>query len=196
LADDGSKKQRITREILRDWYQFIYLKTMAHHLGVYLMAVDIPNNSFAQIAGRHAEDASMTLAGKITGTLGEMPFTRFVSFRYECRSAIARWQECGPSTAKRLRTFRTKTISYLIEQSRAERDLANDAKNVLKGTIIASTLALASALVDTFWSTSNTPIWLIICVAWGLAVIPNLIDAMQWIAGVESSKQTVAFANT
>jgi hypothetical protein len=195
LPSDGSRNQHITREILRDWYQFIYMKTMARHLGVYLMAVNVPDNSFVQIAGQHSQDTSMTLAGKITDTLGEMPFIRFTSFRYECRSAIRRWQECSPSTPKRERKFRTKTISYLIEQASKERDLASDAKNVLKGTVIAALIALLTALADNIWVNGSTPIWLIVCIAWVLAIIPNIIDAAQWVMGVESSKQTVAFAN-
>lgn len=195
LRDDGSDCQRITRAILHDWYQFIYMKTLAHHLGVSLMAVNVPDNSFVQIAGQNSQDTSMTLAGKITDTLGEMPFVRFTSFRYECRSAIKRWQDCGSSTPKRERKHRTKTISYLIEQAQNERDLTTDAKSILKGTALAALIALITALVDNLWTNGSTPVWMIVCIAWVLAIMPNLIDAVQWIAGVESSKQTVAFAN-
>ncbi|MCI1211648.1 MULTISPECIES: hypothetical protein [Bifidobacterium] len=195
LRDDGSDCQCVTRAILRDWYQFIYMKALAHHLGIYLMAVNVPANSFVQIAGQGSQDTSMTLSGKITDTLGEMPFIRFTSFRYECRSAIRRWQECDPSTPRRERKYRTKTISYLIEQAQNEHDLTADAKNILKGTALAALIALITALVDNLWTNGTTPVWVIVCIAWTLAIMPNLIDAVQWIVGVESSKQTVAFAN-
>ena len=36
------EKPEMSRQLLRDWYQFVYQKTMAQHLGAYLVAVSAP----------------------------------------------------------------------------------------------------------------------------------------------------------
>ncbi len=42
-----------TKSLLKDWYQFVYQRTLATHLGACLTAVSASENSYEQIAGQH-----------------------------------------------------------------------------------------------------------------------------------------------
>lgn len=48
----------LTKKLLIDWYQFVYQRSLATHLGSYLIAVSAPENSYEQVAGQHMADAS------------------------------------------------------------------------------------------------------------------------------------------
>lgn len=45
-----------TKTLLKDWYQFVYQRSLATHLGTYLIAVSTPENSYERIAGQHLAD--------------------------------------------------------------------------------------------------------------------------------------------
>lgn len=47
-----------TKTLLKDWYQFVYQRSLATHLGTYLIAVSTPENSYERIVGQHLADAS------------------------------------------------------------------------------------------------------------------------------------------
>ena len=186
---------QLTQRALRDWYQFVYQRSLARHLGVHLIAVSTPPNSFEQMvaADQRTRRSSLVLAGKITDELGGMPATRFSTFRYESRSAIKRWQQCTPATSEHEQRVSTRNVAYAVQQATEERSLAKDRKNMLWGTLLAGILAFLSALTDSIWLNGNAPLWLIVFAAWAIAVVPNLIDAAQWLWGVRSTSKTVVY---
>lgn len=54
--------------------------------------------------------------------------------------------------------------------------MQDDWKRVLGGAVLAAILALLSALSDNVWFNGNALIWLVVLVAWFIAVIPNIIE--------------------
>ncbi|OZG61772.1 hypothetical protein BLEM_1309 [Bifidobacterium lemurum] len=193
VADAGQAP--LSKTMLRDWYQFVYQRALARHLGAYLIAVDAPPNSFEQIAGSagKTDGSSLMLAGVITKQLGDMPFNRFSTFCYESRSTIERWRRCDPSTPKREQRLSTRNVAYSVQQASEERSLMDDGKNILFGAGLAALLALLTALSDNVWLNGNAPIWLIVFVAWLLGMVPNFVDVLKWIRGVRSSSKTVVY---
>ncbi|NMN02450.1 hypothetical protein [Bifidobacterium panos] len=194
-----SKKEmngpQLTQRALRDWYQFVYQRSLARHLGAHLIAVSTPPNSFEQMvaADQRTRRSSLVLTGKITDRLGGMPATRFSTFRYESRSAIKRWQQCTPVTSQHEQRVSTRNVAYAVQQATEERSLVEDGKNMLWGTLLAGILALLSALTDNIWLNGNAPLWLIVLAAWSIAVVPNLIDVAQWLWDVHSTSKTVVY---
>lgn len=188
-------KRPLTRRLLRDWYQFVYQRALASHLGAYLIAVSAPENSFEQIIGREAKStgSSLVLDGAITDALGAMPFNRFSTFCYESRSAIAKWRACTPETPRHEQRVSTRNVAYAVQQAAEERSLADDGKNMMWGALVAGVLALISALSDNVWLNGNAPIWLIVLAAWIIAIVPNIIDVIGWLWGVRTSAKTVVY---
>ncbi|MBT1182297.1 hypothetical protein JS531_10145 [Bifidobacterium sp. CP2] len=220
---DGFRYGQCCKRLLHDWYQLVYQQTMATHLGAQLIAVDIASNSVEQIVGRSSRGASLMLAGDITRILGGMPYIRFATFCYESRGTIARWRDCTPDDdaaserdgtdrprARRrlercgrwllhdvLRMDRnqraTHNVAYAVEQAGEEKSLVGDAKSLLFGGGVAAALAFVSAMADNVWFDNHTPIWILVGVAWVVGIVPNIIDAVQWLRGVYSSATTVVY---
>lgn len=184
-------QRRLTRMMLRDWYQFVYQRSLADHLGAELISVTAPNNSFIRIVGRDRHQTSLTLDGSITRQLAGMPFIRFTLFCYESRTAIASWRACASDAPTRRKLADTRNIAYAVEQATQERSLKNDARHIFWGAGLAGVLALLSALSDNVWLTGNAPIWLIVLAAWAIAIVPNAADVLTWLNGVHSASKTV-----
>lgn len=196
-SDHRPLPRYLTRNMLKDWYQFIYQRSLADHLGAELISVTAPGNSFVRIIGQEKNQPSLTLDGSITQQLAGMPFTRFTLFCYDSRTAIENWRKCTINTPSRKKKTDTKNIAYAVEQATQERSLANDARHMFWGAILAATLALLSTLFDNVWLTGNAPIWLIVFVTWVIAIIPNISDVLTWLKGVHSASKTViSLSNT
>lgn len=190
---DKAEKPEMSRQLLRDWYQFVYQKTMAQHLGAYLVAVSAPNNSFARLAGDKSSGSSLVLNGSITKQLGKMPFVLFAAFCYQSQPVIEAWRDCNADTSKRVQKINTRNVAYAVEQACQQKSLKDDGKDMLWGALIAGVLALVSALSDNVWLNGNAPIWLIVMAAWFIGIVPDLIDISKWLLGVRSSFKTVVY---
>ena len=200
---DGSKnatrpvtkvgKPELSRQLLRDWYQFVYQKTMAQHLGAYLVAVSAPNNSFARLAGDESRRSSLMLSGNITRQLGRMPFVLFATFCYQSQPIIRAWRECNADMNARVQKICTRNVAYAVDQACRQKSLKDDGKDMLWGALIAGILALVSAMTDNVWLNGNAPIWLIVLAAWFIGIVPDLIDISKWVWGVRSSFKTVVY---
>lgn len=186
----------LSKRMLRDWYHFIYLSSLAESLGVELISVTAPENAFVQSVGRNKARSSLTLDGSITTVLGEMPLSQFSMLYSEARGSIARWRACSDKTPERQKRAVARTIAYEVEQASEERSLQNDWKTMLGGAILAAALALISALSDNIWLNGGAPVWLIVFVAWFINVIPNLFDMISWLKGVHSVTKTVMVLST
>lgn len=180
-----------TKRALEDWYQFVYQSALADYLCVDLVSVAAPPNSFAQLVESSGARPALALDGSVTATLGEMPHVVFSQLCYESRSAINRWRACTSETAYRTRAIATKDMAYLIGAASEEHSLQDDWKRVLGGTVLAAILALLSALSDNVWFNGNAPIWLIVLVAWLIAVVPNIIEIVTWLMGTRTATKTV-----
>lgn len=189
----GKQSSAYTKHILHDWYQLVYQQSIAELLGVYLVAVDAPENSFAQLAGKRSNGAALMLSGNITNILGGMPFIRFASFCYECRGTIQTWRECGPRDGMHRKRIVTRNIAYSVEQAGQERSLKGDRRNMLWGALITMVLAFISAMNDNVWLNGNAPIWLIVVAAWVISIVPDLINMISWAWEVRSSSKTVVY---
>lgn len=192
-SDDGME---LTRRLLRDWYQFVYQKTMAQHLGADLVAVSVPNNSFARLAGRRDRHSSLVLAGSITRQLGGMPYVMFAAFCYQSLPVIEAWRECDSNTKPRIQKKRTRDVAYAVDVACQRKSLKNDAKDILWGGLIAAVLAFVSAMTDNVWLNGNAPIWMVVLAAWFIGVVPNLIDIAKWMRGAQSSFKTVVYLHS
>lgn len=186
-------KPELSRQLLRDWYQFVYQKTMAQHLGAYLVAVSAPNNSFARLAGDEPHGSSLVLGGNITEQLEKMPFVLFATFCYQSQPIIDAWRDCNAGTSKRVQKICTRNVAYAVDQACKRKSLKDDGKDMLWGALVAGILALVSALTDNVWLNGNAPIWLIVLAAWFIGIVPNLIDISKWVWGVRSSFKTVVY---
>lgn len=203
-------------EYLRDWYQLVYQKALARHLGAQLVAVDAAMNSVEQVAGSSRRGASLMLSGKITKLLGGMPYIRFATFCYETRGVIDRWRACtgddadddGKPTGIAARCRRwllhdvlrmdpaqriTRSVAYAVQQASEERDLAGDAKSLLYTGGVAAVLAFISAMADNVWFDSSTPVWILVLLAWAVGIVPNLLDGIGWLRGVHDSSASVVY---
>lgn len=191
-----SKSLGYTRDTLRDWYQFVYQRALAEYLGAYLIAVDMPANSFENLIGKvqQSKGGSLMLAGAVTKDLGGMPFNRFSTFCYESRSALKRWRICNADTAKSEQRISTRNVAYLVQHAAEERSLSEDGKDMLWGALLAMVLAVLSALSDNVWFNGTAP-WKIVLAAWAIAVVPNIIDVAKWLWGVHSTSKTVVYLN-
>lgn len=203
-------------EYLRDWYQLVYQKALARHLGAQLVAVGAAMNSVEQVAGSSRRGASLMLSGKITELLGGMPYIRFATFCYETRGIIDRWRACtgddadgdDKSTGTLARSRRwllhdvlrmdppqriTRSVAYAVQQASEERDLAGDAKSLLYTGGVAAVLAFISAMADNVWFDSSTPVWILVLLAWAVGIVPNLLDGIGWLRGVHDSSASVVY---
>lgn len=187
------EKPEMSRQLLRDWYQFVYQKTMAQHLGAYLVAVSAPNNSFARLAGDRSSRSSLVLNGSITKQLGKMPFVLFATFCYQSQPVIEAWRKCNADTSKRIQKINTRNVAYAVEQACQQKSLKGDGIDMLWSALVAGVLALLSALSDNVWFNGKSPIWLVVMVAWFIGIVPNLIDIAKWLLGVRSSFKTVVY---
>lgn len=159
------EKPEMSRQLLRDWYQFVYQKTMAQHLGAYLVAVSAPNNSFARLAGDRSSRSSLVLNGSITKQLGKMPFVLFATFCYQSQPVIEAWRKCNADTSKRIQKINTRNVAYAVEQACQQKSLKGDGIDMLWSALVAGVLALLSALSDNVWFNGKSPIWLVVMVA-------------------------------
>lgn len=182
-----------SKQMLRDWYQFVYQQSLAGLLGANLVSVDAKENSFAQLAGNHSGSAALMLSGNITRILGEMPFVRFVTFCYDSRSTIRAWRECSPKDSPRKQRIVTRNMAYSVEQAGQEKSLSDDRRSMLWGAVVAMVLAFISAMTDNVWLNGNAPIWLIVAAAWVISIVPDLIDMVSWLREVRSSSKTVVY---
>lgn len=206
-------------QLLKSWYQFVYQRTLATHLGACLIAVAATPNAYEQIAGRSMADSieeeagtlrkmirsfkhltnanpssSLTLSGSITEILGGMPYHVFSCFCYEARTTIDNWRNCSPTTPLRTQRLHTRNTAYLIQQASEEVSLLDDAKGMRNKTALAFMLALVSVFCDQIWFSDNTvPLWLVVIVTWFVSVIPDFGELFVWIRGVHSSAKTVVF---
>lgn len=193
--DPASHVLGLSRQTMRDWYQFVYLHALAKHLGARLIAVDTPPSSFEQVAGKAQSGTGSTLmlAGCITQQLGSMPFTRFSTFCYEHRTVIRRWRECNHDTSPRQQRFRTRDMAYAVDQAAQEHGLRDDARRLAQSFSLAGLLALLTALTDNIWLNGSAPLWLIVLAASLIGIVPNIVDVAAWLRGVHSSSKTVVY---
>lgn len=224
-----------TKALLKDWYQFVYQRSLATHLGACLTAVSTSENSYEQIAGQHmasfikdepikeeerdqstsneprksplkkileilqrrfnpASSQSLMLSGTITDVLGSMPYHVFACFCYEARTTISEWRSCSPTTSAREKRLCTKNIAYLVQQASEEVSLLDDGKSMFFKNIFAGILTLLSVLCDQIWFNNNgVPLWLMVVVAWGISMAPDIWDMLTWIKGTHSTFKTIVF---
>lgn len=206
-------------QLLKSWYQFVYQRTLATHLGACLIAVAATPNAYEQIAGRSMADSieeeagifrkmvrsfkylttanpssSLTLSGSITEILGGMPYHVFSCFCYEARTTIDNWRNCSPTTPLRTQKLHTRNTAYLIQKASEEVSLLDDAKSMRNKTALAFVLALISVFCDQIWFNDGTvPLWLVVIVTWFVSVVPDFGELFAWIRGVHSSAKTVVF---
>ena len=145
----------LTRDLLRDWYQFVYQQTLAIHLGAYLISVNTRPNSFAQLLTDRNDRSTLMLSGPITAILANMPYTRFATLCYECRSTIQAWRACTPAMSKREQKTNTSRMAYSIGQAGQEKSLPSEKAAMLWTLVIAFALALG---VRMFFWTARWPV--------------------------------------
>ncbi|MBF9667981.1 hypothetical protein IHQ73_08165 [Bifidobacterium dentium] len=217
-AQESGKLLPPFHTMLKDWYQFVYQRTLATHLGACLIAVSANPNSYEQIAGRYMADTleegsnawdkalitikrffgappttTLMLSGSITEILGGMPYHAFVCFCYQARTSISQWRECSPSTPARKQRLRTRNIAYLVQEASKESSLSEDAKSMGAKTLLAAVLAVLSIGSDQLWSNNTAPIWLVAVTAWFIAMVPEFLEFIDWLKGARSSSKTVVF---
>lgn len=224
-GDAGPEGFAPSKALLRDWYQFVYQRTLAIYLGACLIAVKAPRNSYEQVAGRHMAESvkvddsagfvtgswagripllrkvfhrhrslSLMIAGSITDILGMMPAPVFAHFCYESRSAILKWRSCTPTTPIPMQRHCAKDAAYLVHKVGEEHSLRDDAKSMLTSTGVAVVLAFVSAVSDNLMSGNGTAsVWIIVLVAWVIAIVPDLADVVRWLWGVHSTSKTVVY---
>lgn len=219
IPDGTDGTDSTPNQLLKSWYQFVYQRTLATHLGACLIAVAATPNAYEQIAGRSMADfieeeagifrkmvrsfkhlttanpsSSLTLSGSITKILGGMPYHVFSCFCYEARTTIDNWRNCSPTTPLRTQKLHTRNTAYLIQKASEEVSLLDDAKGMRNKTALAFVLAFISAFCDQIWFNDGTvPLWLVVIVTWLVSVVPDFGELFAWIRGVHSSAKTVVF---
>lgn len=219
IPDGTDSTDSTPNQLLKSWYQFVYQRTLATHLGACLIAVAATPNAYEQIAGRSMADSieeeagifrkmvrsfkhlttanpssSLTLSGSITKILGGMPYHVFSCFCYEARTTIDNWRNCSPTTPLRTQKLHTRNTAYLIQKASEEVSLLDDAKSMRNKTALAFVLALISVFCDQIWFNDGTvPLWLVVIVTWFVSVVPDFGELFAWIRGVHSSAKTVVF---
>ena len=206
--------------MLRDWYQFVYQRTLATYLGACLIAVSASSNSYERIAGMSMADSlkadgdvwhrmrngvrrffgigstssALMLSGSITEVLGGMPYHVFSCFCYQARTSIRRWRECTPDTPARVQRLCTKNIAYIAQKASEENSLFEDAKGMKAKTVLAAVLSAISALCDQVWFNGNSvPIWIVVVTAWLISMAPDVIELGAWLREIHSTSKTVVF---
>ena len=192
--EKGPVRLPLTDKTLRDWYDFVYQRTMAAQHQTYLVSVSTPKNSFERAARAKDKQSSLVLDGNITKILEKMPHTEFTTACYQYRTIIAKWRACTNSTSWFKQQLHTRNMAYSIELASEEHDLVVDAKKVALGFVIALIVALVTALSDNVWFNGNSlPLWVVVLVAWFINLTPDLIDVFSWLRGVHASIKTVVY---
>lgn len=181
-------------QFLRDWYQFVYMRSLAEHLGTYLIVVDASNNSFEDYINDKGDKSSLlVLAGTITEALGSMTNMAFSLFCYQARKTLGEWRECVPTDSRLKQRRLTRDVAYKVECASNEKTFKTDAYSMFGGLVLALVLGLVSVLSDKVWLSGSAPLWIIILAAWFVSVIPDLLDTLKWIRGVRLTTKTILY---
>lgn len=209
------------RNILRDWYQFMYQRTLAFHLDATLIAVNAPENSYEQIVARtaitqsdhqthggcHPVKSTMASAKKthrvgtlvlderVTSVLGNMPASAFGLFCYQTRTVISKWRKCDASISIRTLKARTKDIAYSVYEADKEQDRRQEGLTIGKSFMFAAVLSIIAAMCDNVWfgNFQSNQIWIVVLVSWFVSMIPNFIEIINWERGVHKGVKTVIY---
>lgn len=188
-------QEQKAKSLLRDWYQVVYMKTMANVADAELIVVGSSKNIFAQITARQQEQQSvLSLNGEITDKLGEMPYMYFGQFCYKARTAIEQWRTCTSNQSAKEKRRCTRKIVYAVSQATQEIDIQQDKKDMCIQTAIAAIIAVISVLIDQFANSENTiPIIAVIAVMWLISMIPEVLPILRWGMQVHSAEKTVVY---
>lgn len=200
MAD--SQDMKLDRQTLIDWYQFVYISSMAQHLGCLMLAVGTKPSSYEQYASEKynqsqnaGERRQQTLgfSGSITSDLGNMPYTRFANFLYDSRTAIRDWRNCGPNESPRKQRSCTRNISYCVNEESHEFSRAEQIKSTLQSFVVAIIFGLVSVVFDNVVFEGDIPLWGIVAAAWVVDIIPDLIDTVKWWFGLHSASESIVY---
>ncbi|MFR0565396.1 hypothetical protein [Bifidobacterium porcinum] len=208
------------RNILRDWYQFMYQRTLAFHLDATLIAVNAPENSYEQIAARSAIAQSdhqthggchpvksttastkkthrvgaLVLDEHVTKVLEKMSASAFGLFCYQTRTVIRKWRKCDASSIHKLKA-RTKDMAYSVYEADKEQDRRQEGLTIWKSFIFAAVLSIIAAMCDNVWfgNFQSNQIWIVVLVSWFVSMIPNFIEIINWERGVRRGVKTVIY---
>lgn len=195
LCDDSADENNLSKSILKDWYQFVYMKTMADTLNTELLMVGTTKNSFIQTLSRDKESKSSTLSldGKITHQLGEMPYTNFSQFCYLSRSAIEEWRACNKDTSYKLRKKCMTNIAFSVQRFTEQINFSDEKKDVIHKLILTCFIAVLSSIIDVVLNSDYVPMVVMILMVWLLNVATDLFDFVKWANSVQTSKRTVIY---
>ena len=209
------------RNILRDWYQFMYQRTLAFHLDATLIAVNAPENSYEQIVARTAITQSdhqthggchpvkstmastkkthrvgaLVLDEHVTSVLGKMSASAFGLFCYQTRTVISKWRKCDASVSIHKLKARTKDMAYSVYEADKEQDRRQESLTIWKSFIFAAVLSIIAAMCDNVWlgNFQSNQIWIVVLVSWFVSMIPNFIEIINWERGVHKGIKTVIY---
>lgn len=209
------------RDILRDWYQFMYQRTLAFHLDATLIAVNTPENSYEQIVARTAIPQSdhqthggchpvksttastnnthrvgaLVLDERVTSVLGNMSASAFGLFCYQTRTVISKWRNCDASVSIRKLKARTKDMAYSVYEADKEQDRRQEGLTIWKSFVFAAVLSIIAAMCDNVWfgNFRSNQIWIVVLVSWFVSMIPNFIEIINWERGVHKGVKTVIY---
>lgn len=136
--------------------------------------------------GKADDDGNIhTLFGPVTDTLRHMPHSRFQTFCYESRGAIARWRANGSSVKN------TRDMGYCILQSSSQQTLSSQRKGLLEDTAVALFLAAVAVAIDLVLPNNALPLVVMVILSWMISAIPSFINLYRWGKEVKSSGETV-----
>jgi hypothetical protein len=105
LPDDPEK---LMEKKLTDWYQYVYKKSLAEHVGASLIyvsegqsgdqktqnsSITTSDYSFIDELAKSSSSPVHTLSGKVTQLLGQMPHVKYALLCFDARKAIESWRE-------------------------------------------------------------------------------------------------------
>ena len=205
-----------TQKMLKDWYQFVYLRAISMTLDAYMTTVNAKENSYAQVAykynansGKKLSDSnksifnfyckcdpkeSIALAGEITSVIGGMPNSVFANFCYRSQTAIKKWRACGPQTSFKKQKKYGLNIAYLVDKAKEDDDIEKDRKDIFKGFIGVVLFAFISVLCDkALFNDSSIPVYFIILISWIVSILPEALNMFNWIKRTHTACKTIVF---
>ena len=215
--DSNSKTNKYcTQKMLKDWYQFVYLRAISMTLDAYMTTVNAKENSYAQVAykydansGKKLADGhksilnfyckcnpkeSIALAGEITSVIGGMPNSVFANFCYKSQTAIKKWRACGPQTSFKKQKKYGLNIAYLVDKAKEDDDIEKDRKDIFKGFIGVVLFAFISVLCDkALFNDSSIPVYFIILISWIVSILPEALNMFNWIKRTHTACKTIVF---
>ncbi|MFT8704627.1 MAG: hypothetical protein ABF805_04535 [Bifidobacterium sp.] len=183
----------INQQTLRDWYEFVYRKTLAQLLNSDLVSVNLDPSSIESMMMTTRSKESLTISGDITEILSLMPPSQFTRLCYSCKTTVEEWRACNAHTPPSSRKIRTRNMSYAVKQLSEQRNFRNDARTLRISVITSIALGLISILTDKVISAYISNVGIIILIACIIQIAPSVVSGIQWFHSTNSQSSSVVY---